>query len=146
MDSREVSRRSLLGSVGGAAALGQVGSRAAIALQAKPPRLRVGFIGTGVRGQRDLAAALSREDVEVVGLCDVYKVNLAEAKKMAPGAKVYADFRDMIAAKDIDAICIATPDHWHAYMAVEACKAGKDVYVEKPTGVTIAEGQMMVAA
>src|SRR5581483_3582654 len=60
--------------------------------------------------------------------------------------KVVKDFRDILADKSIDAVCISTPDHWHAYMMVEACKAGKDVYVEKPACVYVEEGQKMVEA
>ena len=60
--------------------------------------------------------------------------------------KLVKDFREVIADKSIDAVCISTPDHWHAYMTVEACKAGKDVYVEKPACVYVEEGQKMVAA
>ena len=107
---------------------------------------RVGFIGLGRRGRDLVSAALQNPDCEVVALCDIHAPNLALAKKQAPNAKVYEDFRDLIAASDIDAIGIGTPDHWHAYMTVEACKAGKDVYVEKPISVTVHEGQMMVQA
>ncbi|MBI1358536.1 MAG: gfo/Idh/MocA family oxidoreductase [Acidobacteria bacterium] len=107
---------------------------------------RIGFIGLGRRGLDNMQAALKREDCQVVAICEIYPPNLEKARKLAPDAKVYPDFRDLIAAPDIDAICIATPDHWHAYMSVEACKAGKDVYVEKPISVTVHEGQMMVQA
>ncbi len=107
---------------------------------------RVGFIGLGRRGRGLLAAAIENPDCQVVALCDLHGPNLELAKKQAPDAKVYEDFRDLIAAPDIDAIGIGTPDHWHAYMTVEACKAGKDVYVEKPISVTVHEGQMMVKA
>jgi predicted dehydrogenase len=131
MEKSDVGRRAFLSG----AALGAVAANTAWAQDPlkSAKRFRMGFIGTGARGQRDLAAALSRPDVEVVAICDVFKPNLNAAQKMAPNAKVYSDFRDLIAAKDIDAICIATPDHWHAYMTVEACKAGKDVYIEKPS-------------
>lgn len=149
MEKRDLVRRSFLKSIGAGAAIGAV--TIADAPAQGPPavgkkRFRIGFIGVGVRGQRNLAAALSREDLEVVALCDVYKPNLDAALKLAPAAKVYADFRDLIAAKDIDAVCVSTPDHWHAYMTIEACKAGKDVYVEKPVSVTVQEGRMMVKA
>src|SRR5207244_1408447 len=64
----------------------------------------------------------------------------------SPAAKGIKDFRDILADKSIDAVCIATPDHWHPYMTVEACKAGKDVYVEKPICVVVDEGRKMVEA
>lgn len=116
-------------------------------LRAQQPKLRVGFIGLGRRGLGNLKTVLNREDCVVTALSDVYKPNLDLAVEMSPaGAKVYPDFRDLIAANDVDVVFIGTPDHWHAYMTVEACKAGKDVYVEKPSSVTVYEGQMMVKA
>ena len=107
---------------------------------------RLGFIGTGRRGLGNMRSALERDDVEVVAVSEIYKPNLDKALALAPDAKVYPDFRDLIADSTIDAVCISTPDHWHAYQTVEACKAGKDVYVEKPIATTVWEGQMMVQA
>ena len=110
-------------------------------------KIRLGVIGCGRRGRNNLRSVLRlTDDIQVVALSEVYKPNLEETLKMVPDAKIYPDFRDLIADKDIDAVLIATPDHWHAYMSVEACKAGKDVYVEKPISVTVHEGQMMVKA
>lgn len=111
------------------------------------PKIRLGVIGCGRRGRNNLRSILKlQDDIEVVALSEVYKPNLELTLKMVPGARIYPDFRELIAADDIDAILIATPDHWHAYMTVEACKAGKDVYVEKPISVTVHEGQLMVKA
>ncbi len=110
-------------------------------------KIRLGVIGCGRRGRNNLRSILKlKDDIVVVALSEVYKPNLDMTLAMVPDAKVYPDFRDMIADENIDAILIATPDHWHAYMTVEACKAGKDVYVEKPISVTVHEGQMMVKA
>jgi predicted dehydrogenase len=114
-------------------------------------KTRVGFIGMGKMGRSNLGFALRTENVEVPAVCDVFDRNLDWAveitKKNAPTpAKPFKDFREILDDKSIDAICIATPDHWHAYMTVEACKAGKDVYVEKPVSVTIDEGKKMVEA
>lgn len=110
-------------------------------------KIRLGVIGCGRRGRNNLRSVLRlADDIQVVALSEVFKPNLEETLKMVPDAKIYPDFRDLIADKDIDAVLIATPDHWHAYMSVEACKAGKDVYVEKPISVTVHEGQMMVRA
>ncbi len=110
-------------------------------------RIRLGIIGCGRRGRNNLRSILKLAgDIQVVALSEVYKPNLEVTLEMVPDAKVYPDFRELIAADDIDAVLIATPDHWHAYMTVEACKAGKDVYVEKPVSVTVHEGQMMVKA
>ena len=79
-------------------------------------------------------------------MCDVYGANLARAAALAPKAAQVKDFRAVLDDKDIDAVIIGTPDHWHALMTVMACQAGKDVYVEKPTSVAIAEGRKMVEA
>jgi predicted dehydrogenase len=84
-------------------------------------------------------------------LCDVYQPHLERAEAAArkgghEGVKSVKDFREIIADKSIDAVCISTPDHWHAYMTVEACKAGKDVYVEKPACTYVEEGLRMVQA
>ena len=130
-----------------AVSAGTVSTMAAGAKAAEGSKIRLGLIGCGRRGRSNMRSALKfTEDIEVVALSEVYKPNLELALKMVPDAKIYPDFRELLAAKDIDAVLIATPDHWHAYMSVEACKAGKDVYVEKPISVTVHEGQMMVKA
>src|SRR5579885_1876966 len=110
-------------------------------------RISLGFIGMGKMGRANLRYALGLENVNVVSGCDVYDRNLNWAVELTKGqAKGLRDFREVLADKSIDAVCISTPDHWHAYMTVEACKAGKDVYVEKPACVYIEEGQKMVQA
>ena len=89
-------------------------------------------------------------EVQPVAICDVYQPHLeraeAAARKKGFQVKAVQDFREILADKSIDAVCISTPDHWHAYMTVEACKAGKDVYVEKPACKFVEEGQKMVQA
>ncbi len=110
-------------------------------------RVRVGFIGMGKMGRDNLKIAMKQGNVEPVVVCDVYERNLNWASAIAHGqAKTSRDFREVLADPSIDAVCISTPDHWHAYMMVEACKAGKDVLVEKPISVTVEEGVKMVAA
>jgi len=109
-------------------------------------RVRIGVIGTGRQGRSDMRAHLALPDVEIAAICDVFAPNLAEAAKLAPSAKTLTDFRALLDDKTIDAVIIGTPDHWHALMSVMACQAGKDVYVEKPTSVAIAEGRKMVEA
>ena len=96
-------------------------------------RLRLAVIGTGGRGQ-SLMKELNRQGgVEWVAVCDVYDVRRSQALKLAgPAAEQYLDYRQILSRKDVDAVIIATPDHWHATMAVDALRAGKDVYVEKP--------------
>ena len=78
-----------------------------------------------------------------VALCDVNGQNLEAAAKQHPKARLYKDFRKLLEQKDLDAVVIAAPDHWHGVMTVHACEAGKDVYVEKPLATSIAEGRAM---
>ncbi len=109
-------------------------------------RVSVGIIGTGMQGRSVLRAHVKLEDVEIRAICDVYAPNLEKGAELAPEADRLTDFRQVLDRKDIDAVVVATPDHWHALMTVMACQAGKDVYVEKPTSVAIAEGRSMVEA
>jgi predicted dehydrogenase len=110
-------------------------------------RVRVGLIGCGGRGM--LVARLMREgpNVEFAAVCDLFPPHLARAKEWAgSSAKEHKDFRRLLEQRDLDAVLIATPDHWHAIPTVLACQAGKDVYVEKPLAHNIKEGSAMVAA
>jgi predicted dehydrogenase len=115
-------------------------------------KVRAGFIGMGKMGRANLIIAMKQENLEVASVCDVFErnldwaVDLSRKQPAGASAKPVKDFRDILADKSIDVVCIATPDHWHAYMTVEACKAGKDVYVEKPVSVTIQESKLMVQA
>ena len=113
-------------------------------------RVAVGFIGLGAMGSGNLGYSMKIPEIQPAALCDVYQPHLERAEAAARRGgyqpKLVKDFRDLIADKSLDAVCISTPDHWHAYMMVEACKAGKDVYVEKPACVYVEEGQKMVAA
>jgi predicted dehydrogenase len=117
------------------------------AIKGANDKINIAFIGIGQMGRSNLGFALKHPDLEVVALCDVYQPNLDYgASKAKSGTRQIKDFREILADKSIDAVCISAPDHWHAYMTVEACKAGKDVYVEKPISVTIEEGSQMVEA
>jgi predicted dehydrogenase len=110
-------------------------------------RVNVALIGCGGRGR--LVARLMREapNVDFVAVCDAYDPNAATAKEWAgPTAKSFRDFRKILEMREVDAVVVATPDHWHAIPTVLACKAGKDVYVEKPLGHTIREGRVMLEA
>jgi len=113
-------------------------------------RIAVGFIGIGAMGSGNLGYAMQIPEVQPVAVCDIYQPHLDRALEAAQKKgfqpKPVKDFRDILADKSIDAVCISTPDHWHAYMAVEGCKAGKDVWVEKPASTYIEEGQKMVQA
>ncbi len=108
-------------------------------------RVRAGFIGVANRGGQLIEAGLENKNLEVVAVCDAYKPAMAKWAGALPGdVAQYDDFREMLERKDIDAVFIATPDHWHAIQMIAACKAGKDVYVEKPLTATIREGRRMV--
>ncbi len=137
-----LSRRTFLSSTaaGVAAATALRPSSASARIQGANGRVRVAVIGTGRQGISDMRNHMALADVEIAAVCDVYGANLATAAALAPKAAQVKDFRAVLDNKDIDAVIIGTPDHWHALMTVMACQAGKDVYVEKPTSVAIARG------
>jgi len=119
----------------------------------EPKPKRVGLIGTGWYGKADLLRLIQVAPVDVVSLCDVDKRMLDEAGKMVAGRqksgktpRLFSDYRKMLAERDLDVVLIGTPDHWHALPVIEACKAGADIYVQKPTGVDVVESQAMLAA
>ncbi|MBI4892808.1 MAG: Gfo/Idh/MocA family oxidoreductase [Acidobacteria bacterium] len=113
-------------------------------------KVNVAFIGMGKMGTGNLSYAMKIPGFQPVAVCDVYQphMEMAQAQARRGGVEVKAikDFREIIADKSIDAVNISTPDHWHAYITIEACKAGKDVYVEKPACVYVDEGRLMVEA
>ncbi len=113
-------------------------------------RVGLGLIGSGGQGRFNLASMIRTDQADPVAVCDVYDlcVGLAlDAPGMPPGkAKGYKDFRKLLEQKDVDAVIVATPEHWHGIPMITACEAGKDVYVEKPTSHTIYEGRKMVEA
>jgi predicted dehydrogenase len=110
-------------------------------------RVRLGFIGLGNRGDQVLDGFLEHKDCEVVAVCDIYQpyVDFA-AKKAGTRPKHHHDYRALLEQKDVDAVVICTPDHWHALQTIHACETGKDVYVEKPLSLCVAEGRKMVDA
>jgi predicted dehydrogenase len=110
-------------------------------------RVRVGFIGVGNRGDQVLDAFLEQKDVDVVAICDIHQPYVEFAQKKCGGSpKGLREYRRLLEMKDVDAVVIGTPDHWHALQAIEACQAGKDVYVEKPLSLCVAEGRKIVEA
>jgi len=109
-------------------------------------RVRVGFIGVGNRGDQVLDAFLQHRDCEIAAICDIYAPYVEHAAHKAGAPKRYHDYRKLLEQPDLDAVVIATPDHWHALQAIHACQAGKDVYVEKPASRYVAEGRAMVNA
>ena len=108
-------------------------------------RVRMGYIGLGNRGDQVHDAFLEHGDQQTVAVCDLRQdyLDLAVRKSRAT-PKRYADYRRLLDDKEVDAVVIATPDHWHALMFIDACNAGKDVYVEKPLSLTVVEGRKMV--
>ena len=110
-------------------------------------RVNVALIGCGTRGR--LLANLVKETpgAAVTALCDVYDAQVAQARESASeGARAFKDFRRVLDQTDIDAIVVATPDHWHGIIAVSACQAGKDAYVEKPLAHNVKESRAIVEA
>jgi predicted dehydrogenase len=137
----------------GTAGLTMMGLGGYVAGAADQPGRRVGLIGTGWYGKADLLRLIQVAPVEVVSLCDVDKKMLSDAAELVSTRQVshktprmYHDYRDMLKEKDLDIVLIATPDHSHALPMIEACKAGIDVYCQKPISVDIVEGQAMLAA
>ncbi len=109
--------------------------------------LRVGVIGTGGRARQLMRALVKVPDVRIAAVCDVWDVHLNEGRKLAaPGAFATKRYQDILDRKDIDAVLIGTPDHWHAPLTVAACQAGKDVYVEKPLTHAADEGRAVIEA
>ena len=116
--------------------------------QAAPSdRIGIGVIGCGNMGGFDQRDFQANPDVEIVAVCDVYKPSAERAREMAGGKPViYSDYRKLLENRDVQAVVIATPEHWHALMCIDACDAGKDVYVEKPASHNIRDGRLMVEA
>jgi predicted dehydrogenase len=109
-------------------------------------RVRLGLIGCGSRGVGNMNNFLKLGGVEVGALCDVYATSVEMARKTAPAGKAFKDHRHVLDAKDIDAVIVAVPDHWHTAITIDALNAGKDVYVEKPLTLRIEEGPEIVKA
>ena len=109
-------------------------------------RVRLGLIGCGSRGVGNMNNFLKLNAVDVGALCDVYVTQIDQARKVAPAAKSVKDHRHVLDMKDVDAVIVAVPDHWHTAITIDALNAGKDVYVEKPLTLRIEEGPEIVKA
>ena len=143
--SHHLSRREF--TKAGAASAVAVSLPSTAAVARRTDKIRVGFVGVGNRGSQLMKAFATQEDCEFVGVADVYQPYRERARQnFGANLVVVEDYRKLLDRKDIDAIVIATPDHWHAIQAIAAMSAGKDVYVEKPLSVTIHEGRQMVEA
>lgn len=157
-ESRITRRRFLKTSAPGLAAgltlcegLASTGSALSAAAYARVPgandRIRIGAIGTGGRTRGLMQILRALPDNEQVAVCDVYEPNLLQAAEIAGhSAKTYRDHRALLDRKDIDAVVIGSPDHWHKAMLIDALQAGKDVYIEKPISHSLEEGADMVRA
>jgi predicted dehydrogenase len=158
--NRKFSRRSFIKTSGAAAAVAPFILPSHIwAAETKPnDRLTLGFIGLGTQGRGLMSGFQDRKDTQVLAVCDVDTNRRENAKKMVEekyakqtgsdykGCAAYTDFRELLGRKDIDAVVIATPDHWHALIAIAAARAGKDIYCEKPLCQSVREARLMVEA
>ncbi|MHC4440871.1 MAG: Gfo/Idh/MocA family protein, partial [Planctomycetota bacterium] len=122
-------------------------------------RITVGLIGKGLMGSGHLRRLIGDDEFRVLAVCDVDRVRCEDGKRRVEeayaadrasgtykGCAAYNDYRDLLARNDIDAVVIVTPDHWHTPQAIDAVKAGKDVYCEKPISITVQEGRRLAEA
>jgi hypothetical protein len=154
-DGPSRTRREFLKTAGAAIAVPYVITSAALGNDDRPPasdRIVMAGIGIGNMGRGDCEAFLGRGDVQYVAASDVRQGAREWAKARVDkhyqngDCQTYNDFREILARSDIDAVHVATPDHWHAIMVIEACRNGKDVYCQKPETRTLREGPLMIAA
>ena len=144
-----MNRRTFVSSLAVAGAAVATSSRL-LATESKP-RIRVGIIGCGWYAGVNYEALVRNADVEVVSLCDVNEHSLQStlkrvAQHQAAVPQTFVDYRELLAAAAHDVVIVATPDHWHALPAIAAMQAGADLYLEKPVGVDVIEGEALVAA
>ncbi len=147
MKRSSLSRRDFLEKAATITAIGFAARPLAVAGSAAQPaaapnsRIRLGIIGCGNFGRVNLAACASQPDVVVTAACDVWDSRReAVVQQFKDTCRAYRDFREMLAQRDLDAVIIATPPHWHALLAIAACEAGKDIYLQKPMTLHLAEG------
>jgi predicted dehydrogenase len=170
MSRNDVPRREFLRCAAATCAAPWLAPSSVLGADAPSNRINVGFIGMGNQSRVDLPAFLKQPDVQVAAVCDVNtagygyadpkhflgrkpgqdSVNAFYAKKTGVetyrGCDAYNDFREVLARKDIEAVAIVVPDHWHALIAIAAAKAGKDIYCEKPLSLCVRQGRAMVEA
>ena len=149
------SRREFIKAASATLAAPYVITSAALGNESRSPasdRIVMAGIGIGNMGKGDQGAFLGRKDVQYVAVCDVRNSVRESAKGKVneryenTDCKAYNDFRELLGRSDIDAVHVATPDHWHAIMVIEACRHGKDVYCQKPETLTLREGPLMIEA
>lgn len=159
MSNASISRRKFLKSATGMAAAPFILPSHVWSAEKSPnDRLSLGFIGIGTQARGLMSGFLNKKETQTVAVCDVDTTRRENGKKIAEafyarqtgssyeGCATFGDFRELLARKDIDAVVIATPDHWHALIAIAAAKAGKDIYCEKPLCQSIHEAQAMIKA
>lgn len=156
MKRRDFIEKSIVGVVG-AIAVPTIVPSSVFGKNAPSNKINVGQIGCGrIARDHDLPGTMQHEIARLVAVCDLDKNRLLDGKKLVEAyytkktgnanyvdVKMYDDYHDMLNNKDIDAVIISTPDHWHSQPALEAALAGKDVYLQKPTSLTIAEGRLL---
>ena len=156
---RKNTRRNVLKTALGASLLGgfpAIMPSSVFGQYAPSKRINIGAIGTGrISRGHDMPGVWQYDRARIVAVCDLDAHRVEEAKSLVndyyakksgksyDGVRTYSDYRELLANKDIDAVLISTPDHWHALMAIEAVRAGKDVYLQKPASLTIAEGRAL---
>ncbi len=142
MNRRDFMKTTVLAGAATAAA-----RRAAARPVAPTDRIRVGFLGTGARAQEIMGSVAAYPGAEIVAVCDAYQGRVERALARTGGrAQAFPEYQAILARPDVDAVVIATPDHWHARMSVDALRAGKDVYLEKPMSHSIDDGLAIAAA
>lgn len=155
MINRREFLRSTLATAGGIAVPVLV-PQSVFGAEAPSERISVGCIGTGRMGQDDMRELMGHADAQIVAVCDVDRNRSRDARQLVEkryaaaissgqytGCDEYGDFRELISRKDIDAVMICTPDHWHVLPAMAAAKAGKDIFLQKPLSLTIEEGRVL---
>ena len=149
MDRRDFIRSTVIAGAAARLVGAADGTSAAAAVRQVPAsdRLRLGFVGTGARAHQLIDACLAVPGLEVVSLCDAYSGRAERARERSGGrAAILPDHRAVLDDRNVDAVFIVTPDHWHTAMAVAAMEAGKDVYLEKPMTYAADEGLAIIAA
>jgi predicted dehydrogenase len=136
-----MTRRDLI-STTGAAALSAVSQSRILGAN---NRLSTGLVGCGARS-RELQPSFQKLNGPLSAVCDVWRTRAERAQSFAPGAKIFDDHRKLLEMPGLDAVIVATPDHWHERIAIDALQQNKDVYVEKPLTLTIEEGPRIIQA